>query len=221
MITHADPVLTSQLPGNMSSKIQTVRAALAATVGDPDRRRKTQEFLLAVFDFGLECLRGQPGSSIAARLASNVDNVRDVARDIAQACLMQSTIDHWIIDEISSRLLSHAETVTPSVACRTRSGLEFLVSEFSPNVRVYTGQLSIADDQRDWAKDSVPFKEYLDALLHADTLEEYDKRMRYWIEYYRDTVNDPEAGDVMRENVQVPAEVPESHWWWKELSPCQ
>jgi hypothetical protein len=54
--------------------------------------------------------------------------------------------------------MSHAETITPSVACQIRSGLEFLLLDFAPNARVYTGQLSTPAGERDWSKDSVPLK---------------------------------------------------------------
>jgi hypothetical protein len=71
-------------------------------------------------------------------------------------------------------------------------------------------------------RSKLTFKDYLDALLHDDTVKEYDRRMRDWIEYYWDTIDDdyePYGGDTLiRENVEVPPEVPESHWWWKELS---
>ncbi len=191
----------------MGTKLELVWRALQAVDTNADRIQGVQKFLIAMFEFGVDCLAS--GSPVSTIVNANCDN-KDLSRAVGQHLLEHSAVA-MTVEEIGRRFCSHAESITAANACKVRSGLEFLTKDFADCVQVLVGD---GPNKQEWRRTEA-LKKYTDILIKEECLNQYDKLFKNWMAFVWD--EEADCNFPNDREVTIPQGVPHSHWWWNQI----
>ncbi|XP_059140005.1 uncharacterized protein LOC131928102 isoform X2 [Physella acuta] len=150
------------------------------------------ERLFETYNDAVMSMRREHGIDFDVKNYLTTPQISKLSKTVSVTFLSKLIAANRFMRRQTEYMADYGYLLRPSSVCNIRSGMEFFFTTFADKPYTYHGRIAVYKDLR--VDNYRPF---------IFTRKEFDVELKLWTSKYQ-----------LLEDEKIPANIPESHWWW-------